>query len=91
LNWAYADTPSSRDVTKFSGLVTEDGEPKPWGLAFRELAARPGMWITAPGKPDAVVDFDVDRAIVDPRAGDAMLVRYVEAWKVEKECGLNVR
>ncbi len=91
LNWAYADTPSSRDVTKFSGLVTENGTPKPWGLAFHELAAKPEMWITAPGKPNVVVDFDVDRAIVDPRAGDAMLVRYVEAWKAEKECGLNVR
>jgi len=91
LNWAYADTPSSRDVTKFSGLVTEDGKPKPWGLAFRKLAANPLLWTRDAPEPTAKVVLDVDRAIVDPKAGDAMLKRYYEAWKVEKRCALIIR
>jgi len=91
LNWAYADTPSARDLSKFSGLVTEDGKPKPWGLAFRELAKKPALWIEPPGTPKANVDFDVDLAIVDPRAADAMLGHYYETWKAEKRCDLNLR
>jgi len=91
LNWAYADTPSSRDITKFSGLVTEHGKPKAWGLSFRELAKKPTLWIEAPMKPGAKAAFDVDQAIVSPEAGDAMLRRYYDAWKTEKRCGLDVR
>jgi hypothetical protein len=34
-NWAFADTPSSTDITRFSGLVTEDLEVKPWGTDFK--------------------------------------------------------
>ncbi len=91
LNWAYADTPSARDVTKFSGLVTEDGKPKAWGLTFREMARRPDFWATARRKPQSSVVFDVDRAICDPRAGDAVLRRYYEKWKTERGCELIVR
>ena len=91
LNWAYADTPSARDTTKFSGLVTEDGKPKPWGLAFRQLAKNPELWTGAAPKPKARMDFDIEQAIVDPRAGHAMLERYCEAWKAERRCDLRVR
>jgi endo-1,4-beta-mannosidase len=91
LNWAYADTPSARDITKFSGLVSEDGKPKAWGEAFRELAKAPSVWTTHNEAPQAEVEFDVDRAIVDPEAGDATLRRYFESWKPAKSCGLRVR
>jgi hypothetical protein len=91
LNWAYADTPSARDLTKFSGLVTEQGKTKPWGLAFRHLAGSPKLWTESPVEPEAIVDFHLDRAITDPRAGDAMLGKYYEAWRLRKACGLKVR
>jgi parallel beta-helix repeat protein len=91
LNWAYADTPSARDATKFSGLVTEDGKAKPWGVAFSKLAADPAVWTARPPEPEAEMVFDVDQAIVDPKSGDAFLKRYCEAWKRHKRCGLIVR
>lgn len=91
LNWAYADTPSARDMTKFSGLVTEDGAPKAWGMAFQQLAKDPSVWAEGGNKPQAEVEFDVDRAITDPREGDAMLRRYLDSWKPAKRCGLAVR
>lgn len=40
MSWAYADTPSSLDVTKKSGLVNEEGEIKVWGQAFKELSMK---------------------------------------------------
>ena len=40
LNWPFADTPSSTDISKFSGLVTSELLPKPWGEAFREHAKK---------------------------------------------------
>jgi len=91
LNWAYADTPTARDMTRFSGLATEDGKPKPWGEAFRQLSKTPSAWVTAGDNPPTEVEFDVDRAIANPKAGDEMLRRYFEAWKAAKRCGLQVR
>lgn len=91
LNWAYADTPSSRDVTKFSGLVTENGTPKPWGHAFRELAGNPAAWTGRAEEAKAELQFDADRAIVDPAAGNKALERYCEAWKAQRRCRLRVR
>jgi len=92
LNWAYADTPSSRDMSKFSGLVTERGEPKPWGEAFRELAKDPTTWaVPAVARPTAEMEFDVDRAILDPSYGNTALQRYFNLWKRETHCTLRVR
>jgi beta-galactosidase GanA len=45
LNWAFADTPTSTDLTRWSGVWTEDLQLKPWGKLFsqlaREVAAKP--------------------------------------------------
>jgi hypothetical protein len=38
LNWAFADTPTSLDVTRWSGLWTQDLQLKPWGRMFGEFA-----------------------------------------------------
>jgi hypothetical protein len=38
LNWAFADTPTSLDVTRWSGLWTQDLQLKPWGRVFGEFA-----------------------------------------------------
>jgi len=91
LNWAFADTPSSRDISKFSGLVTEKEIPKPWGEAFRKLAGNPDSWIKSPGEPEGRVTFDADRAITDPEEGNRMLRAYLEEWKKKRRCGLLVR
>jgi len=40
LNWPFADTTSSTDISKFSGLVTSDLQPKPWGIAFKDYAEK---------------------------------------------------
>ncbi len=38
LNWAFADTPDSQDLTRWSGLWTEDLTLKPWGREFGVFA-----------------------------------------------------
>lgn len=39
LSWPFADTPTSRDISKFAGLVKSDLTVKAWGRKFEELAA----------------------------------------------------
>ena len=38
LHWAFADTPTSRDLTRWSGLWTEDLQLKPWGQVYGQFA-----------------------------------------------------
>lgn len=40
LNWPLADTESSTDISKYSGIITSDLQPKPWGEAFKRYAAQ---------------------------------------------------
>jgi hypothetical protein len=62
LNWAFADTPSSRDLTRWSGLWTEDLELKPWGRVFGEFA-REATRQAAPVQPfsQLVTGREIDR------------------------------
>lgn len=39
LSWPFADTPSSRDISLFAGLVKPDMSLKAWGRKFQEYAA----------------------------------------------------
>jgi endo-1,4-beta-mannosidase len=39
LSWPFADTPESRDISLFAGLVKADLTVKDWGRKFKELAA----------------------------------------------------
>jgi len=39
LSWPFADTPSSRDISLYAGLVKPDLTLKVWGRNFKELAA----------------------------------------------------
>jgi endo-1,4-beta-mannosidase len=94
LNWAYADTPSARDMTIFSGLVFEDGRPKPWGLAFKDFAGNSSSWFKIdPRKalPKESLEFDFDRAIVDPKSAEEALKQYFEKWQPERSCGLKIK
>jgi endo-1,4-beta-mannosidase len=38
ISWPFADTPSSRDISLFAGLVKADLSLKAWGQKFKELA-----------------------------------------------------
>lgn len=38
LNWAFADTPGSTDITRWSGVWTENLKLKPWGRVFGQFA-----------------------------------------------------
>ena len=39
LSWPFADTPESRDISLFAGLVKPDMTVKAWGVAFRSYAS----------------------------------------------------
>jgi len=74
LNWAFADTPTSRDITRWSGLWTENLELKPWGKVFgefaRETTAHPQ---SAREFPAYLTNFEFDRRamLTSPEAGNA--------------------
>jgi hypothetical protein len=73
LNWAFADTPTSRDITRWSGLWTEDLQLKPWGRVFsefaREITAHPA---SERPFPDYLTSFDFDEKamLTTPATGD---------------------
>ena len=52
LNWAFADTASSNDITRWSGYWMSDLKLKPWGKVFGEFARATTM------KPVASWGFD---------------------------------
>src|SRR5690606_11003390 len=72
LNWAFADTPTSRDITRWSGLWTQELELKPWGKVFgafaREVTTRPEP---AREFPAYLKRFEFDRRAIltSPDAG----------------------
>lgn len=39
LSWPFADSPSSKDISLFAGLVRADLKVKAWGQRFKELSA----------------------------------------------------
>ena len=73
LNWGFADTPTARDISRWSGCWTTDLQLKPWGRAFgafaresarQPLPARPfDPWLTG-------VPSDRDLALTDPAVGN---------------------
>jgi endo-1,4-beta-mannosidase len=60
LSWPFADTPSSRDISLFAGLVKPDLTTKAWGQRFKELSANPaGLKQPTPKLPE----FDFPKAL----------------------------
>ncbi len=59
LSWPLADTPSSRDISLYSGLVKPDLSLKAWGRKFQIYAARlPELPVPITGLPEApMADF----------------------------------
>ena len=62
LHWAFADTPTSRDLTRWSGLWTENLELKPAGRLLGQFARDVTRQIDLPRAfPEDVQNFSVDR------------------------------
>jgi len=55
------------------------------------LADSPDTWTSALPEPKDSVEFDMDRALVDPPFGDTFLERYYERWKAQRRCGVRAR
>jgi len=77
LSWPFADTPSSRDISLFAGLVKPDLTVKAWGQSFKEFATNLyELKQPAPKLPE----FDFPKALT---AGNEELVKmhqeYVKA------------
>ena len=74
LHWAFADTPTSNDLTRWSGCWTEDLVLKPWGRLYGEFArtATRAPAERRPFPPD-ITALPVDRKamLTDPAAGHA--------------------
>jgi len=52
LSWPFADTPSSRDISLYSGLVKPDMTLKAWGRTFQSYSAdAPGLPLVKPSLP----------------------------------------
>lgn len=64
LNWAFADTPTSTDLTRWSGLWTDDLQLKPWGKVFSEFARE----VTARPVTSRPVPSEIDKRLPDRRA-----------------------
>lgn len=62
LHWAFADTPTSQDLTRWSGLWREDLTLKPWGAVFGQFA-REAIRDAQPPRPfdEAVRQLPLDR------------------------------
>ena len=69
LSWPFADSPESRDISLFAGLVKADLSLKVWGLKFKELASNlPELKKPTPELPS----FDFNKALT---ADDSKLKR----------------
>ena len=80
LSWPFADSPSSRDISLFAGLVKPDLTTKAWGQSFTELSANlPDLKRPTPKLP-AFTSFDFSKVLT---AGNDELEQihriYVEA------------
>lgn len=74
LHWAFADTPASTDLTRWSGLWTEQLQLKPWGEVYGRFAREQTRRPDSP-RPfsNVLTDFRFDRKamLTDPKTGDA--------------------
>lgn len=62
LNWAFADTPTSRDITRWSGLWNQALDLKPWGQVFGEFARQVTQQPPEPRPfPEYLTNFEFDR------------------------------
>jgi hypothetical protein len=72
LNWAFADPPEARDLSRWSGCWTTDLVLKPWGEEFgrfaRDVTRKPPEPREAPAWLRSF-EFDRKALVTDPQAG----------------------
>jgi len=73
-NWAFADTPSATDISRYSGLVTDSLRVKPWGTDFKIRARllnrnrpryRPATMTLKPDYRFVLTSSEASRAVLD--------------------------
>lgn len=80
LNWAFADAPLARDLSRWSGCWTETLSLKPWGRVFADFAAEAAIKPHTPRPfPAYLTSFQFDRKalLTSPKTGD----RYRDALR----------
>lgn len=73
LNWAFADTPTARDISRWSGCWTSDLKLKPWGRVFGEFARKTERRPQEPRGFDGWltrIRLDREAAVTDPAVGN---------------------
>jgi len=90
LSWPFADTPESRDISLFAGLVKDDLTLKEWGRTFKQLAANlPELKTSRPKLP--VTDFPL-ALTADNDELSKMHKAYVKSiQQAIKEAGIKSR
>jgi hypothetical protein len=74
LNWAFADTVTARDISRWSGCWTSDLKLKPWGKVFGDFSRAVQLRPPVPRRfdpPFAENRLDRDAALTDPAVGNA--------------------
>ena len=88
LHWAFADTPASTDLTRWSGLWTADMKLKPWGEVYSRFAREQITETTqatqpAPPRPYparmTTFTFDRKAMLTDPNIGKTILSSWRES------------
>jgi hypothetical protein len=80
LHWGLYDDPDAQDCSELIGLLTADGQPKAWGLTFRNLAAAySGHWCHAE-KPRFRPDMDWEACLTSLAAENQFRQSYFQAF-----------
>lgn len=62
LVWAFSDTPTSTDLTKYGGLYNINGELKEWGKSFKSISQKIGKELDIKRRSE-VKQFNFDECI----------------------------
>ncbi|MHB1037467.1 MAG: cellulase family glycosylhydrolase [Pirellulales bacterium] len=84
LNWGFFDHPQARDVSQLTGLLTVDGQPKPWAGEFQTLAHALAGKTMPPAKLGSRPEFDWDLLITSAEAGRQFREEYYRAFQKDR-------
>ena len=76
LNWGLFDQPEATDVSQLTGLLTADGQLKPWGREFQILGARYQGKVIPPKQTAGRPALDWDACLTDLQAGARVREAY---------------
>jgi hypothetical protein len=88
-NWALADTPSSTDITRFSGLVGEDLRVKPWGTDFKIRARLLNRNRPRYRQPNRTLRPDYTAVLTSPTASQNLLAEFQKLAEHSQRPGIR--